>query len=210
MTEYHSYVPAEGHGLRHDPLNAIVAPRPIGWISTVSTDGVRNLAPYSFFNLFNYRPPIIAFSSVGWKDTVANAKATGEFVWNLATDELGEQMNATSAAVPSAADEFELAGLTPIESDVVAPPRVAESPVGFECKVIDAFELRSAAGVPVGSWMTLGEVVKVHIATDLLDEERTYQTAKARPLLRAGGLGDYFLPSLDHSRYMERPKPLTR
>ncbi|MBY4572582.1 Asp/Glu/hydantoin racemase [Gordonia paraffinivorans] len=210
MTGYHSYAPSEGHGLAHDPLNAIIAPRPIGWISTVSPEGVRNLAPYSFFNLFNYVPPIVAFSSVGWKDTVANAKATGEFVWNLATDELGEQMNATSAAIPADTDEFELSGLTARDSDVVAAPRVAESPVSFECRVTECFQLRSAAGDPVDTWMTLGEVVKVHISNELLGEDRTYRTAAARPLLRAGGLGDYFLPSDEHHRFMKRPKPLSR
>ena len=84
----HFYRPAEGTGLPHDPFNAIVGPRPIGWISTRDADGVRNLAPYSFFNGFNYRPPIIGFASVGWKDSVANIEATGEFVWNLATREL--------------------------------------------------------------------------------------------------------------------------
>ncbi len=88
MTERYFYEPSEGHGLKHDPLNAIIAPRPIGWISTISEDGAANLAPYSFFNLFNYIPPIIGFSSQGSKDSVTNARATREFVWNLATREL--------------------------------------------------------------------------------------------------------------------------
>ncbi|AZZ80862.1 Asp/Glu/hydantoin racemase [Gordonia alkanivorans] len=210
MTEYHSYAPTEGHRLSHDPLNAIIAPRPIGWISTVSDAGVRNLAPYSFFNLFNYSPPIIGFASIGWKDTVANAKSTGEFVWNLATDALGEKMNATSAAIPADADEFDHAGLTALDSDVVRPPRVAQSPVNFECLVTEVFQLRSAAGDSVDTWMVLGEVVKVHISPELLGDDLTYDTARAQPLLRAGGRGDYFLPSNDHHRYMERPKPLSR
>ncbi|HEX8420142.1 MAG TPA: flavin reductase family protein, partial [Sphingomonas sp.] len=97
MTEWHFYEPQAGHGLPHDPLNAIVAPRPIGWISTMSAAGVRNLAPYSFFNLVNYHPPLIAFSSMGWKDSVANIAETREFVWNLVTRDLAEVMNATSA-----------------------------------------------------------------------------------------------------------------
>ncbi|SDU79965.1 flavin reductase family protein [Gordonia westfalica] len=210
MTEYHSYAPTEGHRLSHDPLNAIIAPRPIGWISTVSDAGVRNLAPYSFFNLFNYSPPIIGFASIGWKDTVANAKSTGEFVWNLATDALGEKMNATSAAIPADADEFDHAGLTALDSDVVRPPRVAQSPVNFECLVTEVFQLRSAAGESVDTWMVLGEVVKVHISPELLGDDLTYDTARAQALLRAGGRGDYFLPSDDHHRYMERPKPATR
>ena len=98
--EAHFYLTAEGTGLPHDPFNAIVGPRPIGWISTVNPEGVRNLAPYSFFNGFNYRPPIIGFSSVGWKDSVANIEATGEFVWNLATRDLAVAMNETSASLP--------------------------------------------------------------------------------------------------------------
>jgi flavin reductase (DIM6/NTAB) family NADH-FMN oxidoreductase RutF len=99
MTDQHFYEPRLGHGLAHDPLNAIVAPRPIGWISTLSEDGVANLAPYSFFNVFNYTPPLIGFSSMGWKDSVANAQATGEFVWNLVTRPQAEVMNASCAAV---------------------------------------------------------------------------------------------------------------
>jgi flavin reductase (DIM6/NTAB) family NADH-FMN oxidoreductase RutF len=97
--EFHSYEPATGHGLRHNPLNAIIAPRPIGWISTLSADGCANLAPYSFFNAFNYDPPIIGFSGIAWKDSVRNASETGEFVWNLVTRELGDRMNNTSASV---------------------------------------------------------------------------------------------------------------
>ena len=108
MTDRHFYEPRHGHGLAHDPLNAIVAPRPIGWISTVNASGAVNLAPYSFFNLFSYKPPIIGFSSQGWKDTVANAGATGEFVWNLATRAQADAMNATSATVPPEVDEFDL------------------------------------------------------------------------------------------------------
>ncbi|MCR5979375.1 flavin reductase family protein [Gordonia jinghuaiqii] len=210
MTQYHSYEPSQGHRLSHDPVNAIVAPRPIGWISSVSDDGVRNLAPYSFFNLFNYTPPIVGFASIGYKDTLANATTSGEFVWNLATDELGEKMNATSAAVPADEDEFVVAGLTPLDSDLVTPPRVAESPVSFECRVSQSFQLRTAAGESVDTWMVLGEVVKIHIATDLLTEDQTFDTAGARPLLRAGGVGDYYLPSAEHHRFMKRPKPATR
>lgn len=96
---YHSYEPHAGHRLLGDPLNSIVGPRPIGWISSLSQEGVRNLAPYSFFNLFNYQPPIIGFASIGWKDSVTNISATGEFVWNLATRDLAEAVNASSAPV---------------------------------------------------------------------------------------------------------------
>jgi flavin reductase (DIM6/NTAB) family NADH-FMN oxidoreductase RutF len=142
----HSYEPRLGHGLPHDPFNAIVGPRPIGWISTRSTNGVFNLAPYSFFNAFNYVPPIIGFSSLGYKDTVRNAIETGEFVWNLATMELAEAMNQTCAHVAPEVDEFTLAGLTPLASDLVQAPRVAQSPVSFECRVSQSMPLRSAQG----------------------------------------------------------------
>ncbi|MDI9225699.1 flavin reductase family protein, partial [Serratia bockelmannii] len=107
------YEPAAGHGLPHDPLNAIVGPRPIGWISSRSAAGLRNLAPYSFFNCFNYRPPIIGFASTGWKDSVANIVETGEFVWNLATRPLAEAMNNSSITLPRGEDEFAFAGVTP-------------------------------------------------------------------------------------------------
>src|SRR4051812_11121919 len=93
---FHYYEPADGHRLRHSPLNAIVAPRPIGWIATTDTDGHHNLAPYSFFNLFNYSPPILGFSSTNWKHTVHNATERGEFVWNLVTEELADRMVRTS------------------------------------------------------------------------------------------------------------------
>jgi len=186
----HYYQPSNGHGLVHDPFNAIVGPRPIGWISSVRADGGRNLAPYSFFNAFNYRPPIIGFSTIGWKDTVANIQATGEFVWNLATMALAPRMNATSAHAPPEVDEFELSGLTPSPSRLVAPPRVLESPVNFECRLSQLIQLQSAAGEPVKSWLVLGEVVAVHIDRDLL-KDGVYDTAAARPILRAGRMGDY-------------------
>ena len=118
------YEPSDGHGLAHDPFNSIIGPRPIGWISSLDPDGHRNLAPYSFFNAFNYSPPIIGFASIGWKDSVANIQDTGEFVWNLATEPLSRAMNMTSSAVPRGEDEFELAGLTPAASRKVRAPRV--------------------------------------------------------------------------------------
>ena len=122
MTEWHSYEPASGHRLPHDPLNAIVAPRPIGWVSTLSADGVPNLAPYSFFNLFNYSPPLIGFSSMGWKDSVANITATGEFVWNLVSRDLGEAMNTTAATPFTTADRaFFMALVACTGSPVVIP-----------------------------------------------------------------------------------------
>jgi flavin reductase (DIM6/NTAB) family NADH-FMN oxidoreductase RutF len=189
--DFHFYEPKNGHGLLHDPLIAIVGPRPIGWISSRDPDGTLNLAPYSFFNAFSYVPPIVGFSSIGYKDTVRNVERTGEFVWNLTTKTLVERMNATCAAVPPEVDEFALAGLTPIASTIVDVPRVAESPVSFECRVIEVKQLRSAAGVPADSWLTLGEVVAVHIAQSSL-KDGVYDTAGAGHVLRGGGPADYF------------------
>ena len=113
MPRMHSYEPARGHGLKHDPFNAIVGPRPIGWISSRAADGKLNLAPYSFFNAFFYEPPIIGFSSVGFKDTVRNVEATRDFVWNLVTRDIAAAMNATSAALEHGDSEFAAASLTP-------------------------------------------------------------------------------------------------
>ena len=122
--DLHYYEPANGHGLKHDPFNAIIAPRPIGWISSRDAKGNVNLAPYSFFNGFCYHPPIIGFSSTSWKDSVGNIKETGEFVWNLATMDLAQQMNLTAAHVAHDVSEFKIAGLTAAPSKLVNVPRV--------------------------------------------------------------------------------------
>lgn len=202
--EHHFYEPAHGHGLRHDPLNAIVAPRPIGWISTISDQGVRNLAPYSFFNLFNYTPPIIGFSSIGWKDSAKNIAANGEFVWNLATRSLAEAMNASSAMVPHDADEFALAGLEGLPSRLVAPERVALSPVQFECRHTQTLRLKGLDGGDLNTWLILGEVVGVHIDHALIDDG-IYQTMAAAPIMRGGGPSDYFALSPDSLFRLRRP-----
>ncbi len=202
---FHSYQPRQGHGLPHDPFNAIVGPRPIGWISTQNAAGARNLAPYSFFNAFNYVPPIVGFASVGAKDTLANVQATGEFVWNLATRDLAEAMNQTCAAVPPEVDEFTLAGLTPLASSLVAPPRVAESPVSFECRCTQILQLQGADGVQVPTWLVLGEVVAIHIDRARL-KDGIYDTASAGHILRAGGPADYFTVGPEQLFKMYRPR----
>ena len=188
MTQ-HFYRPADGHGLAHDPFNAIVAPRPIGWIGTRSRDGVRNLAPYSFFNALSYTPPLVGFSSVGHKDSVRNARETGVFTWNLVTRALAEQMNATSTR--AGVDEFDRAGLAAAGSEDVAAPRVAAAPVSFECRTAQVVRLLDADGAETDSWWCTGEVVGVHIDTDLL-VDGVYQTELARPVLRGGGPSAYF------------------
>ena len=206
MTEkdLHYYEPKNGHGLKHDPFNAIIAPRPIGWISSRDAKGNVNLAPYSFFNGFNYIPPIIGFSSTSRKDSIANIEQTGEFVWNLATMDLAKQMNATAAHVAPDVSEFAVAGLTPAPCKVVGVPRVAESPVSFECKLTQVIQLQNAKGEKVGGWLTLGEVVAVHIDKAMI-RDGVYQTALARPIVRAGRRGDYFEIREDAMFEMVRP-----
>lgn len=200
----HYFEPRNGHGLAHHPLTAIVGPRPIGWISTRSSAGSHNLAPYSFFNAFNYLPPIIGFSSVGWKHTVANIEATGEFVWNLATRPLAEAMNASAAHVPAEVDEFSLAKLTPVASRLISSPRVLESPVNFECKLTQLIRLQGADQALADAWLVLGEVMAVHIEQSVL-ADGVYETALAQPILRGGGWGDYFDVPLESKFQMPRP-----
>ena len=201
---FHSYEPRQGHGLPHDPFNAIVGPRPIGWISTQSATGATNLAPYSFFNAFNYVPPIVGFASIGYKDTVRNVQATGEFVWNLATRDLAEVMNQSCAAVPPEVSEFDLTGLTPLPSTRVRPPRVAESPVTFECRSTQILQ-QGVDGAQVDTWLVLGEVVAVHIDTTLL-KNGVYDTANAGHILRGGGPADYFTVGPEQLFRMFRPR----
>jgi flavin reductase (DIM6/NTAB) family NADH-FMN oxidoreductase RutF len=201
----HSYEPRLGHGLPHDPFKAIVGPRPIGWISTQSATGTTNLAPYSFFNAFNHAPPIVGFASTGLKDTVRNVQDTGEFVWNLATRDLAEVMNQSCAAVPPDVSEFDLTGLTPAPSTLVRPPRVAESPVTFECRSTQILQLQGADGAAVDAWLVLGEVVAVHIDQALL-KEGVYDTANAGHILRGGGPADYFAVGPEQLFKMYRPR----
>lgn len=201
----HSYRPGEGHGLAHDPLPAILGPRPIAWLSTRSLQGGVNLAPYSFFNVFNYRPPIVAFSSVGYKDTVRNVVDTGEFVCNLATRDLAVQLNASSTEQALDQDEFELTGLTPAPGCLVQAPRVAESPVALECRALEVRQLKDLQGTLLNTWMVMGEVVQVHIDTELLDNG-LYDTTAARPILRGGGPADYFEITPAARFQMSRPR----
>ncbi|MGR4931008.1 flavin reductase family protein [Bradyrhizobium sp. CAR08] len=202
--DIHFYEPSKGHGLKHDPFNAIVAPRPIGWISSRDANGNANLAPYSFFNAFCYTPALVGFSSTGWKDTVANVRDTGEFCWNLATMDLARQMNTTALHVGREVDEFAIAGLTQAPSRFVSVPRVAESPVSFECKVADIIQLKGTTGEPAAAWLTLGEVVAVHIDKAFI-RDGVYLTELARPIARAGRRGDYFEMTVDTMFEMVRP-----
>lgn len=199
----HFYVPAEGHGLPHDPLKALVAPRPIGWISTIAPDGRTNLAPYSFFNLVSERPGIVAFSSAGEKDTLANVVATGEFVCNIASFELRHAVNMSSIAVPHGVSEFDIAGLTPAPSVKVRPPRVAEAPAALECVHLQTLPLSGRDGRPGPYTMVLGEVVGVHIASRVL-VDGIVEPALIRPIARLGA-SDYAVADAGALFRMARP-----
>ncbi len=179
------YEPKRGHGLPHDPFKAIVAPRPIGWISTVDEHGRNNLAPYSFFNAISSAPPQVAFSSEGLKDSARNARATGEFVYNLATAALAQGMNESAASVAPDVDEFELARLASAPCRLVRPLRVAASPAAFECKVLDVLSLRDLEGRHTDHFLVLGQVVGVHIDESFLNDGH-FDTARAVPLARCG------------------------
>jgi flavin reductase (DIM6/NTAB) family NADH-FMN oxidoreductase RutF len=182
------YVPAEGHGLPRNPFKALVVPRPIGWISTCSPQGVNNLAPYSFFNALADEPPLVMFSSNGnhphgAKDSADNAIAAGEFVVNLATWDLRHAMNASSEIAPPEVDEFRLAGLTAAPCRVVAAPRVKEAAAALECRVVRDVVLphwRDGRNV-----LVIGEVVGVHI-DDRVMTDGFVDTAKLKPIARLG------------------------
>lgn len=184
------YEPRHGHGLPHNPFNAIVLPRPIGWISTVDASGRANLAPFSFFNAVSYVPPQVLFATSGphtaggHKDSMRNAIATGEFVVNLATWELREAVNLTSTPAPPGVDELVLAGLTPVPSRLVAPPRVAESPVQLECRVVTSLELPTPYPDDPNT-VVFGEVVGIHIADDVI-VDGLVDVRKLEPIGRLG------------------------
>jgi len=200
------YRPDQPHGLPHDPYKALIVPRPIGWISTLGADGTANLAPYSFFNGLCANPPMVMYSSNGMqphgpKDTVTNIEATGEFVVNLATWSLREQMNLSSAALPPGVDEFAYAGLTKAPSVMVAPPRVAQSPAHLECVHHQTVDLPSD-NPEVRNAMVIGRVVGIHIDDNVLTDGLV-DMAKIKPLARLGYM-DYAV--VEHVFAMERPK----
>ena len=150
----------------------MIVPRPIAFVSTVDAAGVRNLAPFSYFTACGSNPPVVCFSTAvrsgprPYKDTLENVKATGEFVVNIVSEEFAAQMNATSASVPPEVDEFELSGLTPLASDLVKPPRVAESKAQMECRL---HQIVPVSDRPGGGILVLGEVLRFHVLESLLD-----------------------------------------
>ena len=172
------------HGLPNDPFKAIVAPRPIGWISSISRSGVPNLAPYSFFNAVADQPHYIVIGSSGMKDSLANIEATAEFVINVATYDLREQMNASSATVAPDVDEFKLSGLTAAPSRFVKPPRVKESPAALECRLFQIVPLPDDNG-DAQNWAIIGRVVGIYIDDRFVKDGRV-DTAAMRPIARLG------------------------
>lgn len=177
------------HGLPYDPFKSCVVPRPIGWISTTSVEGIDNLAPFSQFQNITFDPPIVMFSAnqrgaSGSKDSAVNAMATGEFVWNMATFDLREAVNITSEEFDPSVDEFQRAGLRKAPSTRVRPPRVAESPVQFECKFLQSLRLPGTG--PIGTVdIVFGRVIAVHIADYALTDGRI-DIRRLKPLARLG------------------------
>lgn len=179
------YEPRLGHGLPHDPFKAIVAPRPIGWISTRDAGGRANLAPYSFFNAVHSRPPMLMFTSESMKHSAANAIATGEFVFNLCSRPLFDAMNVSSGALGEGESEFAAAGLAEAPCRVVQAPRVAAAPAALECRVAHSMRLHDAEGAALEGWIIIGQVVGVHIDDAFLRDGR-FDTLAAQPVARCG------------------------
>ncbi|MBN9217574.1 MAG: flavin reductase family protein [Mesorhizobium sp.] len=196
------YEPSKGHGLPHDPSKAIVAPRPIGWISTLNKAGEINIAPYSFFNAVSTRPFIVWFSSEGEKDSASFALETGEFVANLVSRDLAEKMNYTSVNAPRGINEFTYADLAMAPSRLVRPPRVAAAPAALECRVTEVFRPKGLDGAPTSAVVVAGEVVGVHI-DDAFLKDGLFDITKAGNVARLGYM-DY--ASVDEVFSMRRPR----
>lgn len=179
------YEPSQGHGLPFNPFKAIIAPRPIGWVSTIDAQGRVNLAPYSFFNAVSGKPEMLMFSSEGLKDSVRNVQETGEFVYNLVSESLLQGMNQTAAALEPGENEFEFAKLGAVPSKLVKPPRVADTPAALECKVTKIMPLEDLDGQTHDRYMVIGQVVGVHIADEYLVNGR-FDMLKAQTMARCG------------------------
>ncbi|KQX23401.1 MULTISPECIES: flavin reductase family protein [unclassified Sphingomonas] len=191
MADPYFYAVEDGHDLIASPLRAIIAPRPIAWVSTVSAAGVVNLAPYSFFNMISERPPMLVIGSDGWKDTVANIDATGEFVVNSVGRPMAEQMNLTSLSYPEGSSEAAEAGIALAPSRLVRAPRVAGAPASLECRLIGIDRMVDIDGAPTATRLIKGQIVGVHIAAHALRDGR-YDALAAKAIGRCGYRGDYF------------------
>jgi flavin reductase (DIM6/NTAB) family NADH-FMN oxidoreductase RutF len=180
-------------------LTGIIIPRPIGWISTISEDGINNLAPFSYFNAVGDDPPHVMFSTVhsnnSNKDTLNNVLATKQFVVNMVTEDLAEQMNRTSQPIPANESEFELAGLTPIASSLVLPPRVKECKITMECEMVHHYQLENSK--TGGATIVIGKIVLFHIDESVLLDNYKINLETYKPIARLAGsnyskLGDIF------------------
>ena len=180
-------------------LTGIVIPRPIGWISTISEDGINNLAPFSYFNAVGDDPPHVMFSTVHSnnlnKDTLNNVLATKQFVVNMVTEDLVEQMNRTSQPIPANESEFELAGLTPIASSLVLPPRVKECKITMECEMVHHYQLENSK--TGGATIVIGKIVLFHIDESVLLDNYKINLETYKPIARLAGsnyskLGEIF------------------
>lgn len=195
------------HPDRYKLMIGTIQPRPIAWVSSLSIDGVLNLAPFSFFTAVCSEPPTIVFcpgvraSTGGEKDTLRNIRETGEFVINVVSESVAAAMNITSTDLPHEVDEFELAGMTPLASTLVRPPRVAESPVNMECKLSQIVTISERVG---GGWLVIGEILMMHVADEIYVPDFKIDTLKLQPVGRLAGAGY----SHTHDLFeMQRPKP---
>ncbi len=200
------YEADQPHGLPRNPFKSLIVPRPIGWISSVSQDGVVNLAPFSFFNGATDHPPIVCFScngphtEGGYKDTLTNIEATGEFVVNIATWDLRHEMNASSAMAPRDVDELSAAGLEAVPSELVKPPRVGQSPVHLECVHLKTVALPSTLEGSTNNTV-FGRVIGIHISDDIITDGFVDMN-KFRPIARLGYM-DYCV--VDNHFTLTRP-----
>ena len=193
------------HGLRHDPFKALIVPRPVGWITTIGNDGVCNIAPYSFFNAISEKPHYVVIGSAGRKDTLRNLEETGDFTCSLSTYGLREHMNVTSAPFPAGVDEYPIAGLTAIASNIVKAPRVKESPAAFECKFWRSIHLPAAVpGGRPGNAAMIGLVVGIHI-NDAFIKDGIVDTPGMEPIARMGYM-DYNVVTPDTTFSINRPE----
>jgi flavin reductase (DIM6/NTAB) family NADH-FMN oxidoreductase RutF len=188
--------PGDVSGGMYHLLNAAIAPRPIAWVSSVSANGTYNLAPHSYTVVLSPNPPIVGFVSVGRKDTLRNVEATGDFVYHIADESLAERLNRTAADFPADESEFNWAGLTPIPSDLVGSPRVAEAPIAFEARLVEIKQIAQTS-----NFLIMGEIVRLHIAEEILTNGRI-DPAKLRPIGRLAGSGFSHLGELFS---LERP-----
>ncbi len=197
------------HGLKFDPFKALMAPRPIGWISTISPEGIHNLAPYSFFNAVSDNPPVVMFSSVGMKDSLRNIEANGEFTCSIATYGLREQMNLSSAPVSHGVNEFTLAGLTATPGTMVKSARVGESPAAFECRHWKTIELPDFSTPNTRrrpsdkKYVVFGVVIGIYIDERVV-KDGLIDTAAMQPLARMGYM-DYAYVSRENTFTLNRP-----